>query len=98
VYHGPHSPSASLAFNILLALTSARIGVTSGLISHTSFWITITWFAALVTEVIIILFTAVTFIPSHSRFTLALAFTVTLQTPRSWNIIFQTSSLPSKLT
>jgi hypothetical protein len=78
LYQGENSPSTSFAFNILLALTSARIRITSGLISQTACRVTTTWFAALATEVIMILFTAVTFLPSHSRFALALAFTVTL--------------------
>jgi len=82
-----NSPSTSLAFHILLALTNARIRVTSRLVSPTPRRITTAWLAPLAAEVIVILFTAVTLLSSHSRFALTLAFAVTLQTPRSWNIV-----------
>jgi hypothetical protein len=73
-----NSPSTSLAFYILLALTNARIRVASWQVSPTPCRITTARLAPLVAEVIVILFTVVTLLPSHSRFALTLAFTVAL--------------------
>lgn len=70
--------STSLAFYILLALTNARIRVASWQVSPTPCRITTARLAPLVAEVIVILFTVVTLLPSHSRFALTLAFTVAL--------------------
>jgi hypothetical protein len=78
VHQGINSPSTSLAFHILLALTDARIRVTSRQVSPTPCRITTTRLATLAAEVIVVLFTVVTLLPSHSRFALTLAFTVTL--------------------
>ena len=83
VCQGMNSPSTSLAFHILLALTNARIWVASWLVSPTARRITTARLAPLAAEVVVVLFTPVTLLPSHSRFTLTLAFAVTLQTPRS---------------
>jgi hypothetical protein len=80
VLRGVNSPSTSLAFHILLALTNARIRVTSRLISPAPRRITTARLATLAAEVIVIIFTTVTLLPSHSRFALTLAFAVTLQT------------------
>jgi hypothetical protein len=82
-YQCVNSPPASLSFNILLALTSTRIWVTPGLVAQTACWIAATRLTSLVAEVIIVLFTVITLLPSHSRFTLTPPLTVTLQTPGS---------------
>jgi hypothetical protein len=77
-YQGVNLPTASLPFNILLALTSASVGVTPGLVAEAPRCIAAARLTALVTEVIVVIFTAVTLLPSHSRLALTPPLAVTL--------------------